>query len=56
LQYGKLKDYAEIIRVIDVRSKVILQTKITKSNTQPKFRRLYVRYNAQEVGFLEGGM
>ena len=54
LQYRKLRDYAEMIRVIDVGSKVILQTEITKPNTQPKFKRMYVRYNAQKVGFLEG--
>ena len=46
LQYGKLRDYAEMIRVTDVGSKVILQTEITKPNTQPKFKRMYVRYNA----------
>ena len=40
LQYGKLKDYAEMIRVIDVGSKVILQTEIIKPNTQPKFKRI----------------
>ncbi|XP_065633827.1 uncharacterized protein LOC112010702 [Quercus suber] len=54
LQYGKLRDYAEMIRVTDVGSKVILQTEITEPNTQPKFKRMYVRYNAQKVGFLEG--
>ena len=54
LQYGKLRDYAEMIRVTDVGSKVILQTEITEPNTQPKFKRMYVRYNAQEVGFLGG--
>ena len=43
-----------MIRVTDVGSKVILQTEITKSNTQPKFKKLYVRYNAQKVGFLGG--
>ena len=43
LQYGKLRDYAEMIRVIDVESKVILQTEITEPNTQPKFKRIYVR-------------
>ena len=32
LQYGKFRDYAEIIRVTDVGSKVILQTKITEPN------------------------
>ena len=54
LQYGKLRDYAEIVRVIDVRRKVILQTEITEPNIQPKFKRIYVRYNAQKVGFLGG--
>ena len=54
LQYGKLRDYAEMIRVTDMGSKVILQTEITKPNTQPKFKRIYVRYNAQKVGFLRG--
>ena len=46
LQYGKLRDYAEMIRVTDVGSKVILQIEITEPNTQPKFKRIYVRYNA----------
>ena len=46
LQYGKLRDYAEMIRVTDVGSTVILQIEITKPNTQPKFKRIYVRYNA----------
>ena len=43
-----------MIRVTDVRSKVILQTEITEPNTQPKFKRMYARYNAQKVGFLGG--
>ena len=47
-------DYAEIVSVIDVRRKVILQTEITEPNIQPKFKRIYVRYNAQKVGFLGG--
>ena len=46
LQYGKLRDYAEMIRVTDVGSKVILQIEITEPNTQPRFKRIYVRYNA----------
>ena len=46
LQYRKLRDYAEMIRVTDVGSKVILQTEIIEPNTQPKFKRIYVRYNA----------
>ena len=54
LQYGKLRDYAEMIRVTNVGSKVILQTEITKPNTQSKFKRMYVRYNAPKVGFLGG--
>ena len=52
MQYGKFRDYAEIIRVTNVGNKVILQTEITEPNTQPKFKRIYVRYNAQKVGFL----
>lgn len=54
MQYEKLRGYAEMIKVIDVGSKVILQIEITEPNTQPKFKRLYVRYNAQKVGFLGG--
>ena len=46
LQYGKLRNYAEMIKVIDIGSKVILQIEITEPNTQPKFKRMYVRYNA----------
>ena len=46
LQYGKFRDYAEMIRVTDVGSKVILQIEITEPNTQPRFKRIYVRYNA----------
>ena len=42
LQYEMLRDYAKMIRVIIVGSKVILQIEITESNTQPKFKRLYV--------------
>ena len=38
-----------MIRVTNVGSKVILQTEITKSNTQPKFKKLYVRYDAQKL-------
>ena len=54
LQYGKLKDYAELIRLNDVGSRVILQTEMENENSQPKFRRMYIRYNAQKVGFLGG--
>ena len=54
MQYGKLRDYAEMIRLNDVGSKIILQTKMENENSQPKFRRMYIRYNAQHVGFLEG--
>ena len=54
LQYGKLRDYVEMISVTDVGSKVILQTEITEPNTQPKFKRMYVRYDAQKVGFFGG--
>ena len=54
MHYGKLRDYAEMIRLNDVRSRVILQTKMENENSQPKFRRMYIRYNAQKVGFLRG--
>ena len=54
LQYGKLKDYAKMIRLNDVGSKIILQTETKDENSQPKFRRMYIRYNAQKVGFLGG--
>ena len=54
LQYGKLKDYAEMIRLNDKGSRVILQTKMEDENAQPKFKRMYIRYNAQKVGFLGG--
>ena len=43
-----------MVRVIDVGSKVILQTEIIEPNTQLKFKRMYVRYNAQKFGFLGG--
>ena len=44
-----------MIRVTDVGSKVILQIEIIEPNTQPTFKRMYVRYNAQKVGFLGVG-
>ena len=55
MQYWKLRDYTKMIRVTDVGSKVILQTEITERNTQLKFKRMYVRYNTQKVGFFGGG-
>ena len=53
-QYGLLRDYAEMILRTDVRSRVILQTKMENENAKPKFRKMYIRYNAQNVGFLGG--
>ena len=44
-----------MIKVIDVESKMILQTEIIEPNTQPKFKRMYVRYNVQKIGFLGVG-
>ena len=38
----------------DVGSKVILQTEMENENAEPKFKRMYIRYNAQKVGFLGG--
>ena len=52
LQYGKLKDYAEMIRLNDKGSTIILQTEMGDENAQPKFKRIYIRYNAQKVDFL----
>ena len=54
LQYGKLRDYAEMIRMNDKGSRVILQTEMKDKNAQPRFKRMYIRYNAQKVGFLGG--
>ena len=45
-QYGILRDYAEMIRRTEVGSKVILQTEIENENVEPKFERMYIRYNA----------
>ena len=52
LQYRKFRNYAEMIRLNDKRSTVILQTEMEDENAQPKFKRMYISYNAQKVGFL----
>ena len=44
-QYGILRDYAEMIRRTDIGSKVILQTEIENEDAEPKFKRIYIRYN-----------
>ena len=54
LQYEKLRDYAEMIRLNNKGSRVILQTEIEDENAQPKFKRMYIRYNTQKLGFLGG--
>ena len=54
LQYGKLRDYAEMIRLNDKGSRVILQIEMEDENAQPNFKRIYIKYNAQKVGFLGG--
>ena len=54
MQYGKFKDYAKMIRLNDKESRVILQTEMKDENAQPKFKRIYIRYNAQNAGFLRG--
>ena len=41
-----------MIRRIDVGSKVILQTEMKNEGAEPKFKRIYIRYNAQKIGFL----
>ena len=38
----------------DVGSKVILQTEMENENVEPKFQKMYIRYNTQKVGFLGG--
>ena len=43
-----------MIRLNDKGSRVILQTEMKDENAQPKFKRIYIRYNAQKVGFLRG--
>ena len=40
-----------MIRRTDVGSKVILQTKMENENAEPKFKRMYIRYNAQKLAF-----
>ena len=54
LQYRKLRDYAEMIRVTDVGSKVILQTEITEPNTQPKFKEDVCEIQCTESWILGG--
>ena len=54
LQYGVLRDYAQMINIVDNGSRVILQTEMADETSQPKFKRMYVRFNAQKVGFLGG--
>ena len=54
LQYGVLRDYAQMINTVDKGSRVILQTEMADETSQPKFKRMYVRFNAQKVGYLSG--
>ncbi|XP_030959190.1 uncharacterized protein LOC115981155 [Quercus lobata] len=54
LQYAVLRDYAQMITTVDKGSRVILQTEMVEETSQPKFKRMYVRFNAQKVGFLGG--
>ena len=54
LQYDVLRDYAQMINIVDKGSRVILQTEMADETSQPKFKRMYVRFNAQKVGFLGG--
>ena len=53
-QYSLLRDYVEMILRTDVGSRVILQTEMKNEDAEPKFKRIYIRYNAQKVGFLGG--
>ena len=43
-----------MINIVDKGSRVILQTEMADETFQPKFKRIYVRFNAQKVGFLGG--
>ena len=43
-----------MIRRTDVGSKVILQTEMEDEHAESKFKRMYIRYNAQKVDFLSG--
>ena len=54
LQYGVLRDYAQMINTVDKGSRVTLQTEMADETSQPKFKRIYVKFNAQKVGFLGG--
>ena len=38
----------------DVGSRVILQIEMANENAEPNFKRMYIRYNVQKVGFLGG--
>ena len=42
-----------MIRLNEKGSRVILQTKMKYESAQSKFKRMYIRYNAQKVGFWE---
>ena len=44
--YGLLRDYAEMILRTDIGSRMILQTKMENKNAEPKFKRMYIKYNA----------
>ena len=46
LQYGVLRDYAQMISIVNKGSRVILQTETADETSQPKFKRMYVRFNA----------
>ena len=54
LQYGVLRDYAQMISIVDKRSRVIVQTEMADETSQPKFKMMCVRFNAQNVRFLDG--
>ena len=43
-----------MINTVDKGSRVILQTEMADETSQPKFKRMYVRFNAQNVRFLGG--
>ena len=42
-----------MINTVDKGSRVILQTEMTNETSHLKFKRMYVRFNAQKIGFLD---
>ena len=54
VQYTKLWDYAEMIMTTNPGSCVKIECEVTQEGESPRFKRIYLRYHAQKVGFLAG--